>query len=264
MDPGFLRVEGVYIHSPPSERWAVGMHDFLAICSGEISARFSPMKKKSSTLALRPVERPDQVRSLASTVRQDLIDTVQALGRASVPELAEHLSRPPDSLYYHVRALLEAGLLVRLPNDRVRAGRSEAMYSTAQPQRRLQVTYRTGDGDATRALNALVGNMLRSAQRDFAAASQDPGCVVTGPQRELWAGRCKGWLSPAELTRCNALLTELTGLLSAVRTPERDRLFSVQFLLAPARTRTPASPASPPEPSPRTPAPKRRPTRSRT
>ncbi|MBX3724495.1 MAG: helix-turn-helix transcriptional regulator [Xanthomonadales bacterium] len=202
------------------------------------------MRRKPAPFVPHPVDRPDQIRALASTVRQDIVDTVQALGSASVPELARHLSRQPDSLYYHVRALLKVGLLVRQPADRVQGGRSEAMYATARPDRRLQLAYPSRDGKARAALEALVGNMLRSAHRDFTAASKDPDCMLTGPRRALWAGRSKGWLSTTELERCNALLAELTGLLSNVRTPERDRLFTLQFLLAPARRR-PEAPGDP-------------------
>jgi hypothetical protein len=206
------------------------------------------MTRRTVRFVPHPVDRPDQLRALASTVRQDIVDTLQALGGASVPELARHLSREPDSLYFHVRALLKVGLLVRLPDDRVQGGRREAMYATARPDRRLQLDYRSGNGEARKALDGLVGNMLRSAHRDFTAASRDPACVVAGPRRELWAGRAKGWLSAAELERCNALLAELTALLSAVRTPKRDRLVALQFLLAPARQRPDAPTTQAPGP----------------
>lgn len=204
------------------------------------------MNRRTARYVPHPVDHPDQLRALASTVRQDIVDTVQALGRASVPELARHLSREPDALYYHVRALLKVGLLVRLPADRVRGGRSEALYATARPDRRLQLAYGSRGSAARKAVEALVANMLRSAQRDFMAASKDPDCVVTGPRRELWAGRSKGWLSAAELERCNALLAKLTTLLSCVRTPRRDRLVNLQFLLAPARQSPEAASSVPP------------------
>lgn len=220
-------------------------------------AYYSPMTRQTPRYVPHAVDRPDQLRALASTVRQDIIDTVQALGSASVPELARHLSREPDALYYHVRALLKVGLLVRLPADRIQGGRREAMYATARPERRLQLDYRSGSGEARKALDGLVGNMLRSAHRDFTAASKDPGCVVAGPRRELWAGRSKGWLSGAELERCNALLAELTALLSAVRTPERDRLVALQFLLAPARQRPDAPTTAPAGTPARAPSPRR-------
>lgn len=218
----------------------------------------SGMKGKAAA-----VEKPAQIRALASTVRQDIVDTLQALGRASVPELAEHLGRPADSLYYHVRALLKAKLLVQV-ETRQRGRHVEAVYATPEPDKRLMLSYRPGRPASARALGELVASMLRAAQREFDAAIADPACVVDGPRRELWAGRAKGWLSDAELERCNALLAELAMLLSSPRTPGRDRLFSLQFLLAPAAAVPRAEAGAPQARRPATPARRRSPRTGKT
>lgn len=182
-----------------------------------------------------PIGDPKQIRALRSTVRQDIVDTLQALGSASVAELATHLDRAADTLYYHVRALLAAGLLVQLPEPRQRGRHRELVYALPEPDKSLKLVYRAEDGTRPESLSELVGSMLRASQREFDAAIADPDCVVDGPARELWAGRVKGWLSPEELIRCNVLLAEVAELLSALKTPERNRLYSLQFLLAPAR-----------------------------
>lgn len=181
------------------------------------------------------ISSPAQLRALSSTVRQEIVDTLQALGSASVAELAAHLDRAADSLYYHVRALLKAGLLVQLPEQRQRGRHREVVYAMPKPGLPMALVYGASRVDGSESLRELVAGMLRTSQREFDAAIADPDCVVEGPLRELWAGRTKGWLSPQELERCNALLNELSGLLSSLRTPSRDRLFSLQFLLAPAR-----------------------------
>ena len=82
--------------------------------------------------------------------------------------------------------------------------------------------------------------MLRAAGRDFDAAIARADVAVDGPRRELWAARVKGWLSPRELERVNALLLELATLLSSPRTPARERLYAFQFLLAPTLRERPA------------------------
>lgn len=199
----------------------------------------------SARTATPPPTSQAHLRALASTVRQDIVDTLQALGAASVPEVAAHMDRAADSLYYHVRALLKAGLIRRLP-ERRRSGRHlEAVYAMAGPGEPLRLSYLPGRNPNAQALRELVGNMLRASQREFDAAIVEADCVVAGPRRELWAGRTKGWLSAQELERCNALLAELGGLLSSLRTPERDRLYCLQFMLTPAR-RTAAAGPSPP------------------
>lgn len=196
----------------------------------------SPARSTSSPTSL------GQLRALSSTVRQDIVDTLQALGTASVSELAKHLDRAPDSLYYHVRALVKAGLLTRRAESRRRGRHQEALYALATEGDRLRLSYRAGRSRESQAVAELVGNMLRASQREFTAALALPDCVTEGPCRELWAGRSKGWLSMQELERCNALLAELAGLLCSVRSAERDRLFTLQFLLAPARRATIAEP----------------------
>jgi len=81
--------------------------------------------------------------------------------------------------------------------------------------------------------------MLRTAERDFRAALGRDGLAVTGRRRELWAGRSKGWLSPADLERVNALLAELGTLLSRGPSRTRNRMFALTYALAPAEPRPP-------------------------
>jgi biotin operon repressor len=184
---------------------------------------------------LKTVDSTAQIRALTSTLRQDIIDLVQAMGSASVPELAEQLGRPADALYYHIRALQRAGLLVEA-GSRQRGRHIEALYSTPDPERRLILQYRSGPESQTAPLRDLVAAMLRSARREFDCAIADPDCVVDGPVRELWAGRVKGWLTRAELAQVNQHLIQLNQLLSSPRSARRNRLYSLQFLLAPSVT----------------------------
>ena len=185
------------------------------------------------------VARPAQIRALASPARQEVLDTLQALGRASVPEIAAQLGRPADALYYHVRALAKAGLL-REVERRQRGRHVEAVYATPEPEKRLKLDYRAGGAASARAVRGVVASMLRAAGRDFDAAIARRDVAVDGPRRELWAARGKGWLSPRELERVNALLLELATLLSASRSPSRERLYAFQFLLAPTLRGRPA------------------------
>jgi hypothetical protein len=180
-----------------------------------------------------PITRPAQLRALASGLRQEIVDLVQALSTASVPELAQRLRRPADALYYHVRALCRAGLLVEA-GSRVRGRHREVLYSTPDPTRPLKLEYRCGNERVTRPLRSLVGSMLRTARGEFDRAISDPSTVVDGPRRELWAARAKGWLAPADLAHANRLLAELAGLLTANRRATRGRLYAIQFVLAPA------------------------------
>ena len=50
--------------------------------------------------------------ALVSTVRQEIVDTVEALGGdAAVADIAAQLGRPADGIYYHLRRLVDGGVL---------------------------------------------------------------------------------------------------------------------------------------------------------
>jgi hypothetical protein len=175
---------------------------------------------------------------LASPVRQELIDTVEALGgSATVRELADQLGRPADGLYYHVEMLRKAGLLVA-SSGRSRAGRDERRYRI--PVRRgdrLRLVYRPEEKANAAAVRGVARGMLRIARRDFEAALARPGVAVEGPARALWASRSTGWLSPAELRELNRLLRRVADMLDHPRDGKRRHLASLVFVLAPLQAR---------------------------
>ena len=150
----------------------------------------------------RWIERVEQVRALESTVCQEIVDLVGAAGPCSVREMAGFMGRRPDSLYYHVRKLSAAGLLV----DRGIRGsgrRAEAMYDV--PGRPLRLAYDPSDPENVRAVSRVVASMLRSANRDFRGGFRPDLAVVEGDERNLWAARMKGWLSVDDLAELNTL-----------------------------------------------------------
>jgi hypothetical protein len=187
------------------------------------------------------VERPDHIALLASSARQELVDTLDALGgEAVVAELAVQLGRPVAGLYYHLQLLARAGLIEEL------AGDGSARRYRVPPALRLR--YRPGPTANARAVTRFAGGMLRVAQRDFAAAIRDPRVVVDGPRRTLWAARVKGWVGGAELTEINRLIARLAVLVSPGRAPGRDRLVALTWVLTPVHARGPATTADPARP----------------
>jgi DNA-binding transcriptional ArsR family regulator len=171
-----------------------------------------------------------QIRALRSPLRQEILDKAQALGPCSIADLARALGRPADGLYYHLRALLAAGLL-RAAGERGEGRRREALFATAAEGDGLWLAYDPEDPANAEAVSGAVGGMLRLTQRTFTAAFE-PGTVVAGPARELWAARLEGWLTPDEVAEVNALLQ---GLRAAVGRPRAEgrRLFALTCVLAP-------------------------------
>lgn len=174
------------------------------------------------------VESAEEIEVLASPTRIELIDTLEALGGdASVAELASHLGRPADGLYYHLRQLAAAGLVIE---------ETTAEGKRYHPRTRgegLRLRYRPGATANAKAVGGVAASVLRIAGRDFKGALADPDTRVEGPLRELWAARGKGWVGPTELAEINRLLTRLTMLLRRPRSASRDRLIVLSWILAP-------------------------------
>src|SRR5437870_8394581 len=174
------------------------------------------------------VSRPREIAALRSPARQEIVDVLSRMPRASAADLAATLGRPADGLYYHLRALERAGLVLRA-GDRARGRRSEALYRTAAPE--LALRYASPGGKtAAAAVGAVVTSMLRLGIRDFRRALAS-GALVEGPRRELWALRTTGWLSPAGVGRVNRKILDLKDAVSEPR--GGGRLYGITILLTP-------------------------------
>lgn len=183
------------------------------------------------TMNVRAIDDPDLITVLVSPVRQEIVDTLAALGCvASAAELAEQLGRHADGLYYHLKILCDAKLIVEIDRDAKGERRYQLAGSTCEP---LRLAYRTDSARHVAALRKFAHGLLQVAESDFSDALDTEGVVLEGPDRQLWAARNKGWLSTAELQEANQLLERLCELMSRPRTAERDQLLSCVFALAP-------------------------------
>lgn len=177
----------------------------------------------------RRISDPKTIGLLASGIRQEIVDTLEALGgEAEVAEIARELGRPADGLYYHLDLLRKGGVLAVGEIDGVRRYRLEGVRGGM-----LQLDYRGGGARAERATLRAVESMLKIAREDFGTALAEPDTVVDGTRRELWAARKKGWVDDAGLGEINRLLGRLHELLHGPRRPGCDRLVSLCFVLAP-------------------------------
>ncbi len=173
---------------------------------------------------------PDKIRALSSAVRQELVDTLAALGgQADVATLAEQLGRPADGLYYHLRLLVSRGLVEEIETE----GRAQARYRLAGNGLPLRLAYRKDLGGNLEEVRRFVRSLLQIAELDFERGSNMPAAVMAGPRRELWAARDKGWVSPRDLEEINMLIERLNHLVSQPSSPERTRLMTLAFVLAP-------------------------------
>ncbi len=150
-----------------------------------------------------------QLRALVSPVCQEIVDGLAASGPASIAELAQHLGRPADALYFHVRRLVAAGLVVELPS-RKRGRHVAGIYDVAGRPVRIRPS-----AFATPLVGRILQAALRLGGRDLKRTLHQGAPPARGPRRRFRAGRMKGWLGPAGLQRANELLDELFELLQA-------------------------------------------------
>ncbi|MEH6436327.1 winged helix-turn-helix domain-containing protein [Massilia sp. DD77] len=186
---------------------------------------------ETSNSPYRVIDRAAQIEVLASPIRQEIVDTLAALGgQVSTAELALQLGRHADGLYYHLKVLCKAGLITESA-----AGEEEARrYALpGEATRALRLAYRTDTTKEKQALRKFARALLKVAQEDFEEALDMPDLAASGDARELWASRSKAWLSREEVMEVNGLLQRLCELMSQPRTAERDRILSCTFVLAP-------------------------------
>jgi DNA-binding transcriptional ArsR family regulator len=189
-------------------------------------ARFGTIRTMAKREPVYTIYGKKELRALASSARQEIIDVLAQMGTVSVPELAQTLGRPADTLYYHLRILRKAGLLETV-GSRVRDGRTEALYHA----RNLNIDYDTSWRTNEKELVAVAKSMLRLGIRDFTDAVRDQETVVGGHQRELWSARKTGRLTQKDLARVNRLIQELLG--SASTGSEEGQLYGITVLLTP-------------------------------
>jgi DNA-binding transcriptional ArsR family regulator len=193
------------------------------------------MTRHGKPRSIQWIGRAGQIETLSSPIRQDIVDTVDALGSCSVTELAKVLGRPADGLYYHVKALQRAHLLE--VSVAIRGGRRETRLSL---EGRQFIRYKPAQATNRAAVLRVVSAMLRNARRHFARGLRAEGAVVGGARRNLWAARTRGGLSRNGLREVNRLLHALLRAFERPKaTGSRRDLYEVTFVLAPAHMRRP-------------------------
>lgn len=173
------------------------------------------------------IVQPAQIRCLASPIRQEIVDAVAATGPLSIADLARHLGRAADGLYFHVRALARVGLLIEQSSVR-RGKRFAAVFDV--PARPLVIEKTPARATS---IGRVVASALRLAARDTNRALKNRTISTQGPYRTLSAGRVKGWLSATDRKRINALLDELLMILRSARPGPGRLLHAFTYVSAP-------------------------------
>lgn len=181
------------------------------------------------------IDRPEQIRAVASPIRQEIVDRIAALGPITVHELARSLGRRRTAIYHHLKRLDRVGLIQAVESPCAR-GRPALLYETVAPRMRLARAARRPGNRAP--LTKAGASAAKQAARDYGAGFLAPTWALEGPARNHWFFRVVATPSPARLRRINTLLDELAEL---VWTPDRNPgpPISLAWFMAPLVERAP-------------------------
>jgi len=156
------------------------------------------------------IDNRSKLRALASPLRRLFVDALSTLGQASVREVAEVVGKPAATLYYHLRALEEAGFL-REVGERPTGKRPEKIYALVSDQ---FVSEGGGDAAYRSELGRHIHDNLRALERSLLTYIEDPrfGADDMVPRLQFRAIRIH--LDDERLSQLALRLIELTQFLS--------------------------------------------------
>lgn len=187
------------------------------------------------------IEGEAQRRAFSSPLRQEILSYFAAGRRLSVREVAERMGRPPSAIHYHVRLLVQSGLLEK-SGERRAGRRREAEYSVVADA--IAVPFHsqsTEEGENTLALKTMA-SAFRMAERDMKAALSEGAVRREGEDRNFYAIRTHCRLSRREMAELNRHLDSLLGVvLESMRREqpqEDDEFVSLTLALVPLPNRS--------------------------
>lgn len=155
-----------------------------------------------------------QVRALAGPLQHQIVAVLEREGPSSARELAIHVGKGAEILYYHLRKLEAVGV-IRTVDQRPTTRRPERVFMLAARELVL-------DPDSRRpafltALASLQRSLLAMATRLYARAISDPVSVRKGARRNLCVIQQYGRLRPRDLAELNRRLEAIAEFVA-----ERD------------------------------------------
>lgn len=181
------------------------------------------------------VRRLDQIEALASPIRSKILLALSHRGPASAREIAARVGLRPNSIHYHLRALVEADL-VRVREKRSIGPRSEAVYEAVA--RVLRVDRRKRSHRFLAAMKKAIRAGLRLAEREFEAALGEERFATGTRRRELQFQQQDVRLRPADLREFLRRLDDARQFATEHHDPERGRWLTITTMITPGQGKT--------------------------
>lgn len=188
------------------------------------------------------IETAEQFRAMASPVRDQIINVVANLttwrkdGTAvgvSIREIGEQLGRKPASLYRHVEALVEAGL-INQTGSQSSGGRDATTY--AAPGAHMVLVTPAEEGPVMDAMCEYIVSVGSNAGRETAAAAVDRATSTNeiGPH-DTGGAVIRGWLDEEQRAHLRRLQREMNAIFTESKRRPGTRLMAATFLFRPTR-----------------------------
>jgi DNA-binding Lrp family transcriptional regulator len=165
----------------------------------------------------------------------EIIRHLQSHGRCTVGELGSLMHRSADSLYYHVRRLLEAHVLERV-GSRPAGRREEAVLALSEGGLTFAVEEAAGAG--AEAVVRTTRDILREAEVNLRAAVERDEATAASDGLPF-VGRLRSQLPQAARAEVRAHLEAITEIFLRHKQDGDGSLHELTVLLIPLRERGP-------------------------
>jgi len=191
-------------------------------------------EKKTKKVSARPywITRKDQIMSLASAVRIDILDHLAGGGPMSIKEIAAEIGMKPSALYHHMEQL-EAVDLIFEAGTRLVNRKSEKVYAT--PSRKMRMLRALGDPAHAEEMRAIVGSLGRRLEKEFSNGLDNERRKTEGAARNLGFYRFLNRPSKSTLKEVNKKLDEIAELLWQDRDPSQPMVL-LSWVMTPLDT----------------------------
>lgn len=173
-----------------------------------------------------------QLLELVRPVPYEIRLAMEMLGPSTVAELADHLGRSAESLYYHIRKLEAVGLVE--PTDAVvRNRREEIVYRLCAQRIRVDMTNRSPSFIET--LIKGTRTLIRHAERCLEFALRRSDTVLTNNFRECRVVQVSMRLSKAQIQELNERILDLESYLENASASSKEKKYVITVVLSPAQ-----------------------------
>lgn len=191
----------------------------------------TPSRRSSTASRKHVVRQARQVKALSGPLQHQIIATIERLGPSTARQLAQHVGVAAESLYYHLRRLKAAGLLLE-SELRPTTRRPEAVF--ALPGNEIVLDPENQQESFLDALAAVQRSLLAMATRLYARALKAKGSVRSGPRRNLCVIQQNARLRPRDLAELNRRLEALAEFVAEHDDPAVESFLSVTISMSPA------------------------------